>query len=180
MRSLILIISLGLFALTSCKEVSFREHQPTGAKKLMSFPSNLIGQYIVTEESSVVPDTILIYKDYFEILDSPEKNKPSEKSMLSDSLVLTTYKGYYFLNFLEKKRWVFRAFTQEKNKDIILFSIDLSDEATLTHLKKELNPTLIKEDSDTYYEVHPSPKPKVLLKFIQDHYKKQVVLKRLK
>jgi hypothetical protein len=179
MRIFLLIISLGIFGLTSCKEVTFREPQPVGIKKLKVFPSNLVGKYIITEESSMVPDTILIYKDSFEILDSPEKNKASEKSILSDSLVLKKYKGYYFLNFLGNKRWVFRVFKQEKNKDIILFNIDLSDETTITHLKRELKATMTKEDSDTYYEAENSPEPKVLLKFIQDHYKQQIVLKRL-
>jgi hypothetical protein len=180
MRIFLLIIGLGLFGLTSCKEVTFREPQPVGVKKLKFFPTNLLGKYIVTEESSMASDTILIYKDSFEILDSPEKNKASEKSILSDSLVLKKYKDYYFLNFLGDKRWAFRVFKQEKNKDIILFTIDLSNETTLAHLKKELSPIMTSQDSDTFYEVINSPEPKVLLKFIQDHYNEQIVLKRLK
>jgi hypothetical protein len=180
MRIYLLIIAIGLFSLHSCKEITFKEPQPSGVKKLKSFPSNLIGTYLVTEDSSMVPDTVVIFKDSFEILDSPEKNKPSEKSILSDTLVLKKYKGYYFLNFLGDKRWAFRVFKQEKNKDIILFNIDLSDETTLSHLKKEFKPTMTKDDSDTYYEVDPSPEAKVLLKFIRDHYKEQIVLKRLK
>jgi hypothetical protein len=180
MRNCILIISIGLLALTSCKEITFSEPQPVSVKKLKTFPVNLIGKYIVTEDSNLTTDTVLIYKDFFQILDSTEKNKLSEKSVLSDSLILKKYKGYYFLNFSEKKRWALRVFRQEKNKDITLFTIDLSDDTTLAHLQKELKPILVKEDSDTYFEVRPSPEPKVLLKFIQEHYNEKVLLKRLK
>jgi hypothetical protein len=179
MRNLTVIISISLLTLGSCKEITFSEPQPAGIKKLQSVPIALIGKYIVTDESTM-SDTVIIYQDSFEIRDSTGVENTSEKSILSDSLVLKKFKDHYFINFLEENRWVIRVFTQEKNGDIILLNVDLSNDTILTHLKNELKATVVKVDSDTYYEVHPSPEPKALLKFVKDHYKEQVVLRRLK
>jgi hypothetical protein len=167
-----------LLCFASCTEISFTEPQPKGIKKFKTFPASLQGMYIIPEEGQI-PDTLIITKKYFEVR-SNRQNEPNDKGVLSDSLVLKKYKDYYFLNFLEKQKWTLRVFTQQKGGHLVLYNIELSNDSTLAHLKKELRPEQQKDGDNTYYHIYPSPEPGALLKFIKDHYKQEQPFQKLK
>ncbi len=165
--------------MASCTEISFTEPQPKGIKKLKSFPSSLRGNFSMPDDStSGNPDTLHIGKDWYRIGGGPEKVDWLNNGTLSDSLVLKSYKGYYFLNFLIEKQWVLRTFKQEKNGNIILFDVTLSDDQTIQRLKEKLHPEILKVNSNTFYKVDPLPNE--LLDFIRENYTAQQPLQKLK
>jgi len=177
MRWLLLFTCLKV--LVSCTEISFKEPQPKNVKILKSFPSSLRGKYIIPEDSSTRnPDTLIISKQWYRISGGSEKEDWLNRGNLSDSLVLKKYKGYYFLNFWIEKQWVIRTFRQEKNGNIILMDINLSNDKTLQNLKTELHPEIIKDESNTFYQVDPLPQD--LLDFILLNSKPQQPLRKIK
>src|SRR5688500_17083026 len=91
-----------LFFVISCKEISFKEQQPTGRKALKSVPKNLHGKYLGLEENGEpAKDTIVITaRGYYFVYANKAEHGQSEydEGVLNDSLVLKSFKGYYFLN----------------------------------------------------------------------------------
>jgi hypothetical protein len=175
----VLLFLVCLISLASCTEISFRETQPKGIKNLKTFPSSLRGKYIIPDDSSNnIPDTLLISKQWYRISGGSEKEDWLNRGNLSDSLVLKKYKGYYFLNFLLEKQWVIRTFRQEKNGNIILLDVNLSDNKTLENLKTKLHPEIIKDESNTFYQVDPLPQD--LLDFILLNSTAQQPLRKIK
>jgi hypothetical protein len=163
--------------ITACTEISFQEPQPKGVKKLKTFPPSLHGRYLLPEESDhQPPDTLIISNNAYKIVGAINKNDLLDQGTLGDSLVLKNYKGYYFINFHLDNHWVIRVFRLQKN-GIVLYEVNLSDAQTLDHLKTKLQPVILKEDSNTFYEVDPTPKE--LLKFIQAHYTAPTTLRKL-
>jgi hypothetical protein len=172
-------IFLVLITVASCTEISFKEAQPKGIKKLGSFPASLCGKYVIPDDSSSrKQDTLIIKKDGYWITGGSERADWLDHGVLSDTIVLKKYKDYYFLNFYLQKQWVLRTFKVEKNQDIIMFEVNLSDEQTIQNLKTKLQPEVIKKESDTFYKVDPSPKE--LLDFIRANGKPQEALKKVK
>lgn len=165
--------------MASCTEISFTEPQPKGIKKLKSFPSSLRGKYKIPDDStSANPDTLLVSKYWYRIGAGQIKVDWLNNGTLSDSLVLKSYKGYYFLNFLIEKQWVLRTFKQEKNGNIILFDVTLSDDQVMQKLKEKLHPEILKVNSNTFYKVDPLPNE--LLDFIRENYTAQQPLQKIK
>jgi len=164
--------------MASCTEISFTEPQPKGIKKLKSFPPSLRGKYSMPDDStSANPDTLLVSQYWYRIGAGQGKVDWLTNGTLSDSLVLKSYKGYYFLNFLVEKQWVIRTFKQEKNGNIILLDVTLSDDLTMKKLKEKLHPETIKVNSSTFYKVDPLPDE--LLEFIRENYTAQQTLQKI-
>jgi hypothetical protein len=117
--------------LIACTEVSFKNPQPEGVKKLTAIPAELVGKYVPLD-SAESTDTLVISKTGYEIKSTSEKSETElERGFMSDSLVLKFYKGYYFVNKRENDRWILRLVKLEGGK------LSLAQIAVATDEKKE-------------------------------------------
>lgn len=180
-----LIIAL-LFLCIACKEISFREPQPKGRKVLRSVPKELHGRYQAQkEDGDFAKDTIVINAQgysfkYFDPADQL-KDHDADKGKLGDSLVLKTYKGYYFLNTNENPEWLLRVFKKEKNGDLIYMSpeqegVDFKD--YIAKLSKEIKIDSITLKDEVLYQIDPTPKQ--LVKLIEHGYFSRTLLKKIR
>jgi hypothetical protein len=158
---LLLIIST---ALISCKEVTFKQPQPKDKKAMTAVPKNLQGKYLVmTEDGTPSKDTIVItsrgYRfGYFDPAERSVKNDEYEEGVLSDSMVLKNYKGYYFLSLNEDPEWLLRVFRQEKNGDLQYMTMeDKKMEFTdyLEKLSAEIRIDSMTTEKETLYQIDP-------------------------
>jgi len=167
---------LVLIAIISCKEISFKEPQPKGKRALSEMPKSIRGKYLLVEENGTDKDTLVITKQGYHITND------STQGVLSDSLILKKYKGYYFFNDNENPEWLLRVVKQEKNGDLTYMFMD-SEEKSFNNFAYELNKE-IEIDSfqlkdEMLYQIDPSPK-KLIDLIKKGYFKKTVVLKRLK
>ncbi|HEY0652330.1 MAG TPA: hypothetical protein VGD65_04340 [Chryseosolibacter sp.] len=159
----ILLISI---ALLGCKEVSFKEPQPKGKKELTSVPKNIQGSYLVlTDEGIPSKDTIVIsargYRfGYFDPEERAAKNDEYEEGVLSDSMILKSYKGYYFLSLKENPEWIVRVLKEEKNGDLIYMALEdkkIEFNEYLEKLSGEIRIDSMTTESETLYQIDPDP-----------------------
>src|SRR5690349_15916626 len=106
-RSLTLILAWIAFTLSSCKEVAFPEPQPKGIKPLTEIPAAIRGQYVPADLSDEKKDTLIIESWGYHFKDAKEKDWLG-KGVISDSLVIKFYGGYYFVNFRADDTWFLR------------------------------------------------------------------------
>lgn len=172
-------ISVVLFLLVvfACKEVSFENPQPEGRKALASVPRALQGKYLaLTDEGIPSKDTVVITErgyrfGYFDVAERSGKNDRYEEGVLSDTLILKSYKGYYFLNLNEKPEWLLRVLRQEKNGDLIYMSLQQKDTDFNDFLKKlsaEIRVDSIQKEDEMLYQIDPTPA--MLMKLIHKGY----------
>lgn len=181
------LIFLLLFILASCKEISFREPQPEGRRAMNSVPRKLQGKYLTYEENGVLSkDTVIITPNgyrfgYFDQLPPSNHREDYETGVLSDSLILKSYKGYYFLNLYERPEWLLRVIKQEKNGDLIYMAMEQEDVDFNDYLKKlsrEILLDSVKNENETLYHIDPSPSK--LVDLIEKGYFTRTPLKRIK
>lgn len=155
-----------LVVLYGCKEVTFKEPQPKGKKPLTSVPKNVQGKYLtLTDEGDLSKDTVVItsrgYRfGYFDAAERSAKNKNYEEGVLGDSLVLKTFKGYYFLNLNEDPEWLLRVLKQEKNGDLIYMALEEKNadfNAYLEKLSREVRIDSVTTAKETLYQIDPTP-----------------------
>jgi hypothetical protein len=158
MKSLLLIAAWGIL-LCSCKEVSFREPQPTGVTALKEVPKTLHGRYVGTAEKGDDTDTLIIESWGYHFRDAKEKDWLG-KGVLSDSLVVKFYKDYYFVNFRSGDQWVLRVIHQKPDGSIEFLSIPVGDDAKrkdiLKKLSKKFTVKEIQRKDDTFYQINPT------------------------
>lgn len=158
MKSLLLIAGWAML-LCSCKEVSFREPQPTGVTALKEVPKTLHGRYIGSNEKGDDSDTLIIESWGYHFRDAKEKDWLG-KGVLSDSLVVKFYKDYYFVNFRSGDQWVLRVIRQKPDGAIEFLSIPVSDDAKrkdiLKKLSKKFTVKEIQRKDDTFYQINPT------------------------
>lgn len=162
------LISVFLCSLVflGCKEVSFKEPQPKGKKELASVPKKIQGKYLVqTEFGTPAIDTVIIsakgYRfGYFDPEDRAAKNDAYEEGVLSDSMVLKSYKGYYFFSFNEKPEWILRVIKQEKDGDLTYMALGDNKMIFNEYLEKlsaEIRIDSMTTDTETLYQIEPDP-----------------------
>jgi hypothetical protein len=168
----------------SCKEISFREPQPKGKKNLSQIPLELRGRYLAqNDDGEISKDTIVITaKGYrFGYFVPAEKgNDKIDEGMLSDSLVLKSYKGFYFLSFNENPEWLLRVFRREKNGNIIYMSMGMENvdfKDFVKKLGKEIRIDSLMYKDEMLYQIDPSPKQ--LVDLINKGYFTRTVLKKI-
>jgi hypothetical protein len=158
MRKLLLIVSWTLL-LYSCKEVSFREPQPAGVAPLTQVPMVLHGNYVGIDDKGDDTDTLIIESWGYHFRDAKEKDWLG-KGVISDSLVIKTYKNYYFVNFRSGDQWVLRLIRQKSNGSIEFMAIPVSDDAKrkdiLKRLSKKFPVKEIQRKDDTFYQINPT------------------------
>jgi hypothetical protein len=161
-----LFLFLFVLAAVGCKEVSFKEPQPKGKKPLTSVPKNLQGKYLtLTEEGVVSKDTVIItargYRfGYFDPAERVAKNESYEEGVLSDSMVLKSFKGYYFFSLNENPEWLLRVLKQEKNGDLYYMSMEdknLDFNSYLEKLGREVKIDSFTTAKETLYQIDPTP-----------------------
>jgi hypothetical protein len=162
--------------LIGCKEVTYKEPQPKGIKKLHSIPSSLQGRYILPDDNRAIRDTLVVQSNrYFASSD------PHGGSILSDSLLLKYHEGFYFININDRPEWLLRVIQQEKNGDITCYMLQAEDSVfhdMLQHLSKEIQVDSTVSKNETLYQINPSSKK--LISLIQKGYfKKTATLKKI-
>ncbi len=155
------LVAFWALMFASCKEVSFREPQPSGVKQLQEVPEALRGMYIpVGAEPDDKADTLIIESWGYHFKDSNDKDWLG-RGTISDSLVVKFYQNYYFVNFRAGDQWVLRLIKQNANGSIEFLSIDLqSDESSkdkLKKLSKKVKYKEVKRGDDTFYQINPTP-----------------------
>jgi hypothetical protein len=161
-----IIAALFLLLALSCKEVSFENPQPEGKKALKGIPKALQGKYLaLTEEGKPSKDTVIVtprgYRfGYFDPAERSGKSDRYEEGVLSDTLVLKSHKGYYFLNLNENPEWLLRVLRQEKNGDLIYMTLeekntDFND--FLRKLSAVIQVDSIQKKDETLYQIDPTP-----------------------
>jgi len=183
MNKVIILVSLLLIA--SCKEVSFRDPQPAGRKPLKSVPKSLQGRYLGLEESGEPSkDTVVITSRgyYFAYSNQVDQGKSEyDEGLLSDSLILKSYKGYYFLNINENPEWLLRVIKQEKNGDLIYMAPEQEGVDFKDYLKKlsvEIKIDSFQVEDKMLYQINPTPNQ--LINLIESGFFSRALLKKVK
>lgn len=158
MRKLLLIVGWTLL-LYSCKEVSFREPQPAGVAPLTQVPPALHGNYVGFDDKGDDTDTLIIESWGYHFRDAKDKDWLG-KGVISDSLVIKTYKNYYFVNFRSGDQWVLRLIRQKSGGSIEFMSIPVSDDAKRKDILKKLSKKFpvkeVQRKDDTFYQINPT------------------------
>lgn len=158
MKKLLLIAGWAML-LYSCKEVSFREPQPSGVAVLKEVPKALHGRYVGMTDKGEDTDTLIIETWGYHFRDNKDKDWLG-KGVLSDSLVLKSYKDCYFVNFRSGDQWILRVIRQKPDGSIEFLSIPVSDDAKrkdiLKKLSKKFTVKEIQRKDDTFYQINPT------------------------
>jgi len=157
---LFIIFALLLY---SCTEISYKEPQPKGVAALKKIPVKLHGRYQLSENGMLLDDKLVVFENGYRIepKDSTEK---TDEFLLSDSLVLKHYKGYYFLNIRSAYSWRLRIVERKKNGDLQLLEMKNvpEDQATrqefLDRLQAEVPVIKTEINGNPQYLIDPSPR----------------------
>jgi len=164
---LIFLAAFWTLMFASCKEVSFREPQPSGVKELTEVPEALHGMYIPSDaKPDDKADTLIVESWGYHFKDSNDKDWLG-RGAISDSLVVKFYKDYYFVNFRSGDQWVLRLIKQKSDGSIEFLSIDLQSEQKskdkLKRLSKKIKFTEVKRGDDSFYQINPTPDQLMML-----------------
>lgn len=173
MKRIAILTIIALIAV-SCKEVSFKEPQPKGIKPTVQIPTRLQGSYAIKDEKGVVNDTLVVTRKGFYARSQPKDYRP-----LSDSLIMKSYHGYYFINKDEHPEWVLRVVKQEANGDLSYMSMQYGEDfhGFLRRLSQEIPIDSTIQDAEKRYQIDPSPKK--LEELIDKGYFTKTVLKKI-
>lgn len=184
MQRIVLLLFLALCF--SCKEVSFKEPQPVGKKRLLAVPKTLQGRYITYQENGeLAKDTIIIHSKgyrfgYFDPQERVEAATQYDNGILSDSLILKSYKGYYFLNSYENPEWLLRVIKPQKNGDLLYMAPEQAGVDFKAYLKKlstQIQIDSLQLEEKTVYQINPTPQQ--LINLIEGGYFSKAILKRI-
>jgi hypothetical protein len=115
MKNIIVLSFLTLIFLSSCKDAMFDRYPGT---KLDSIPQELRGEFKDPDTKSKTKNTIIVAKNYW-----MESSKDT-KYFLSDSMVLSSYNGAYFLSTLDdNKQYWHILYVKPSGKDLELFAL---------------------------------------------------------
>ncbi len=160
MRTALLIGACALLVV-ACKEVSFMEPQPSGIKPLNQIPASLIGQYLSYDDRTGEESDTLIIESWGYHFKDKEDNDWLGRGHLSDSLVVKSYQGYYFVNFKSGDQWILRLIRQKSYGGIEFLSIDIQDDAKrkemLRKISKKITIKEVHRGEDTFYQINPTP-----------------------
>lgn len=166
----------------ACKEITFREPQPKGEKPLSKVPSTLHGSYVPAEATEEVSDVLLVITEAGFKLTDPKNNELPEEILLSDSVLFTRYKDYFFLNLKNRISWRALALRQEKNKDLTHMILQEKEgntfEEFLFSLSGQVAIDSMEYQSDMFYMIDPSSKQ--LIDLIEKDYFTKFQWKKVK
>lgn len=179
---LLLLITFWSLLLYSCKEVTFREAQPTGIAPLKEIPEALRGVYqTYDKQTGETGDTLIIESWGYHFKDKEDQDWLG-KGRLSDSLVVKFYDNHYFINFKEDNQWVLRLIRQKSPGVLEFMSIDIQDDSKrremLRKLSRKMTVKEIERNDDTFYQINPTPAQ--LISLIKEGYFTGVELRKMK
>lgn len=131
-----------------------------------SVPLKLQGKYLpYQEDGELSKDTIVITQKgyrfgYFDEIPSSNHRADYEEGLLGDSLVLKTFRGYYFLNIYENPEWLLRVIRQEKNGDLTYMTLEQEGVDFNDYIRKlgyEMPIDSVAGNNETLYYIDPSP-----------------------
>jgi len=169
------LIPFILLCLVACKEISFKQAQPKGIRALTVIPGDLRGKYLLVDPNSPMPDTLFVETEGYRV-----GHNPKEKNVLGDSIVLKSYKGYYFLNINGNPEWFLRVIKQENNGDLQYMSLEQEQNDFGGFIKKlsaVINIDSVQLKDEKLYQIDPTPKELVAL--IDKGYFKKITLKKI-
>jgi hypothetical protein len=182
--SLILLLVL----VAACKLISFENPQPEGEKALTTLPKRLQGKYLaVGDDGSQSKDTVIIdahgyHFGYFDPAERAAANGDYEAGVLSDTLVVKSYKGYYFFNSRKDSEWLLRVVKQEKNGDLKFLALEEKKDTDfkdfVNKLSLEIRIDSFQVDNTTLYRIDPTPKE--LITLLKKGYFTEATLVRVK
>lgn len=142
MKNSFLVVLLTLLSLTACNDAKFNRYPGT---KLDSIPLEFRGVFMDPDKKSKTGNVIFVEKNYW-----MESNKGT-KEYLSDSMVLSVYKGAYYLSTLDdnQKYW-YILHLKTSGKDLLLYPILYDDKKAKggNSITKYFTPQL---DTDSNY-----------------------------
>jgi hypothetical protein len=165
MNKAVVVVLLSLLVI-ACKEVSFREPQPRGRRALSSIPQKLQGKYLAYQDNGEISrDTVVITPNgyrfsYYEPVPPSNHRDEYEEGVLSDSLVLKSYRGYYFLNLLERNEWLLRVIQQQRNGDLSYLTMEQENVDFKDYVRKlsyEIPIDSVQVGDVMQYHIDPSP-----------------------
>ncbi|MFN3839597.1 MAG: hypothetical protein ACK4RF_02725 [Cyclobacteriaceae bacterium] len=118
-----LVLAAVALLTASCVEISYKEPQPKGKKSLVKVPKSLLGRYHLSENGVMLDDVIVIFENGYR-LEPKDSLEKVEEFILSDSLVLKQYKGYFFVNNRATYNWHMRVLKRKKNGELALLEMD--------------------------------------------------------
>lgn len=176
-----------LLSIVGCKEVTFESPQPKGKKALSSIPKSLQGNYLtIGKDGELSKDTVIVTSQgyrfgYFDPADRVKQNDEYERGVLSDTMIMKSYHGYYFLNLNERPEWLLRVLKQEKNGDVWYMSLEEKEgdfNEYLTRLSVVVKIDSSKTESETLYQIDPTPNE--LIELIEKGFFSKVKLKKIR
>lgn len=171
----IFIPILATILVVACREVSYRDPQPKGIRALSQVPTRLQGNYLFIDEKGG-KDTIIITRNSFYAKSDPKKDVYT----LSDTLIMKTYKGYYFFNKRDDSTWLLRVVKQEKSGDIIYMAMGGEDfNAFLIKLSREIRIDSVDLGKGMIYQIDPTSKQLVDL-IEKGYFAERIQMKKLK
>jgi hypothetical protein len=165
---------------TSCLEISYKEPQPKGVKSLTKIPKKLQGNYQLTENEVLLDDIVVVFENGYR-LEPKDKNEKVEEFLLSDSLVMKYYKGYYFINSRAAYNWHLRVLQRKKNGDLELLEMENipENEGSRKEFLERLNaevPVITTEiNGRPQYVIDPAPR-KLMALIKKGFFKEKTVL----
>lgn len=169
-------ISAFLLCLVSCQEISFQQPQPTGVSALTNIPAKLRGKYLLIDPNSPSTDTLFVESGGYRV-----GHNPKEKNMLGDSIVLKSYRGYYFLNINGNPEWFLRVIKRERNGDLLFMSLE-EEQNKFGNFVKKLSRTIrvdsVQLKDEKLYQIHPTPKQ--LVGLIDNGFFRKITLKKIR
>lgn len=164
-----------LLCLIACKEISFQQAQPTGIRALTNIPGKLRGKYLLVDPNSPATDTLFVESVGYRV-----GHNPKEKNILGDSIVLKSYKGYYFLSINGNPEWFLRVIKREHNGDLLLMSLE-QEQNDFGMLVKKLSGTIrvdsVQLKNEKLYQINPTPKQ--LVRLIDKGFFTKRILKKI-
>lgn len=164
---------------TSCQEISYKEPQPKGVPALVKVPKKLHGNYHLTENGIRLNDMLVVFENGYR-LEPKDKTEKVEEFLLSDSLILKYYKGYYFVNSRASFNWHLRVLQRKKNGDLQLMEMenipenDAERKEFLERLNAEVPVIKTETNGSPQYVIDPTSKK--LIDLIRKGFFKEKVL----
>jgi hypothetical protein len=110
-----------LAGVVACTEISFKEPQPEGVKSLSAIPAKLHGTYQI--EKNGTPSGKMVVEANGYRIEKDEYDQAPEVFLLSDSVVIKNYKGYYFINVRNNSLWVLRVVRRQKDGNLLMLEL---------------------------------------------------------
>lgn len=140
-------------AASACVTLQYQTPQPVGEANFNTLPYPLQGVYLDEDN-----DTLIVSAQGYTY--RSEVSPMANEAGLSDTLKIILYKGCYSVNIANEDGWLVYLVCRETNGDLLLYGIDVEEEAVIKQLKSFTKVVTETDDSGnvTTYHINPSAK----------------------